>query len=68
MFAGLGSVLDLIRLSLPSVIATPLVDLVLILNAIMAALWSGFASIAWPSAALAMGFVVQLAFRRLRRQ
>lgn len=61
-------VLDLLRLRLPSVLSEPLVDLLVILNAIAAAFMSGMNAVGLPSALLIAGFLSVQGYQALRRR
>lgn len=58
-----GSVLELVRISLPSAIAEPIVDIFIILQAVGAAFVSGVLALAWPAAVLLLVVLVQAARR-----
>lgn len=58
-----GSVLELVRISLPAAVVDPIVDMFIILQAVAAAFVSGVLALAWPAAVLLLVLLVQAAMR-----
>jgi len=60
---GIGSVLELVRISLPAAVMDPIIDVFIVLQAMAAAFVSGVLALAWPAAALLLVVLVQAARR-----